>query len=114
MGYAAPDFVQLKTGKSRAEIETILGAPVNRLLSRPGTTVDVYEYTTVANPSVLRGLGYFVRSLFTLSAGELLFEDRTKTLTHQIRVTYDKREEAVEIRQLDTFADDVYRQQFTQ
>ena len=112
-GYRAPSLSEIKIGTPRAEVENQLGSPSARLLTRPGSVVDVYEFYTSPNPSLIRALGHLVKDVFTLFYWEYLAESRkAEPLTvHRIRIVYDGKDKVAETRHLDSFADDLYRDQ---
>ena len=98
-----PNFSNISVGTKRSTVESELGYPRTRILSKPGISIDVYEYRVNDNPSRLRALGNFVKSFFTLGIWEFWSNERTSP--YRLRIVYDKDERVTEIRQVDVFAD---------
>lgn len=101
-----PNFSNINVGTPRAQVENELGYPRTRILSRPGLSIDVYEYRVNNNPSRLRALGNLIKSVFTLGIWEFWSVERTTP--YRLRVVYDAKHRVTEIRQVDVFADQAY------
>lgn len=101
-----PNFSKIEIGTKRAIVEKELGNPRARVLSKPGMSVDIYEYRVNDNPSRLRALGNLAKSIFTLGIWE--FWSNERTTAYRLRIVYDNKQRVSEIRQVDIFADQVY------
>lgn len=101
-----PNFSNIQVGTKRVAVENELGYPRTRILSKPGISIDVYEYRVNDNPSRLRALGNLIKSVFTIGIWE--FWSTERTTPYRLRVIYDKDQRVSEIRQVDVYADQEY------
>lgn len=101
-----PNFSHIQVGSEREALESELGYPRTRILSKPGVAIDVYEYRVNDEPSRLRAVGNLIKSVFTLGIWE--FWSTERTTPYRLRVVYDKENRVVEMRQVDVFADQEY------
>lgn len=101
-----PNFSNIRVGTERTEVENELGYPRTRILSKPGLSIDIYEYRVNDNPSRMRALGNLIKSFFTIGIWE--FWSTERTTPYRLRVVYDGKQHVTEIRQVDVFADQAY------
>jgi hypothetical protein len=101
-----PNFSNIQVGTERLAVESELGYPRTRILSKPGLSIDVYEYRVNDNPSRLRAVGNLIKSFFTLGIWEFWSQERTTA--YRLRVVYDGEQKVTEIRQVDVYADQEY------
>ncbi len=103
-----PNFTSIQVGAKRALVDAELGQPRTRVLTTPITTVDIYEYRSNENPSLLRAFSNLLKSFFTLGIWE--FWSTERMTLYRLRITYDKQQRVAEIRQVDVFADQLYEE----
>ncbi len=101
-----PNFSNIQVGTERERVESELGYPRTRILSKPGLSIDVYEYRTNDNPSRARAFGHLIRSFITLGVWE--FWAKEHTTPYRLRIVYDKDDRITEIRQIDVFTTQEY------